>query len=315
MLAVPDLAFAKRSTARELGLFLLAAFLPITVGAILATSRGGLAAHPMMVPACMLAPMLSAVLVQKLSGRRVFGPFGLGLCVGRLRWWFIGPALAFLFVAISLLLSVAISPNLVVDHPQMLRNLQHLNVPHDLSPTTQIALAGALTAFVAPFINLPIFLGEEGGWRGFMNPRLEQLFGRTGLIIGGVIWAVWHLPIILLGHNYPVHPWIGMLIWIPICIGMNVLLADLARRSRSIIPCALSHGLMNQVATLVLSLTVRQDQYLDLLHGPAGLLGLATLLLPATWIFLQEPSAGQQPRTRSTRWDGNILNFKETSRL
>ena len=147
----------------------------------------------------------------------------------------------------SLVVNIAITPGLLADHVQVQRNLQHLNVPHDISPSAQMALAVVVTVLVAPVINLPIFLGEEVGWRGFMNPRLQQLFGRRGLVLGGVIWAMWHLPIILLGHNYPTHPWAGLLVWISICVCMNILLAEAAQRSGSVLPCAPAHGMMNQV--------------------------------------------------------------------
>jgi hypothetical protein len=307
MPAIPKLDPAQRSIVHELSLFFVGAFVPITVGAIFAASGGGLAAHPLTVPLCMLAPMLSAVAVQKLSGRNVFGATGLGLRMGRLRWWLIAPAFAAVFVLVSLLLSFALSPGLVADHEEMLRNLQHLNVPHNISPSAQIALAVGVTVILAPLINLPILLGEEVGWRGFMNPRLQQLFGRGGLVVGGVIWAIWHLPIILLGHNYPNHPWVGMLVWIPVCICMNILLAQAARRSESVIPCALAHGMMNQIAMLMLSLTVRESSFLDILHGPAGLIGLAVLLLPAAWVYIHggapkrvRPSARVRPEAATS---------------
>ena len=39
-------------------------------------------------------------------------------------------------------------------------------------------------------------LGEEGGWRGYLSPRLIEIHGewRSSLIIG-VIWSLWHLPV------------------------------------------------------------------------------------------------------------------------
>lgn len=46
-----------------------------------------------------------------------------------------------------------------------------------------------LLAFVA-------FFGEEYGWRYYLQPMLQKRFGlRTGVIILGILWGLWHLPI------------------------------------------------------------------------------------------------------------------------
>jgi uncharacterized protein len=39
-------------------------------------------------------------------------------------------------------------------------------------------------------------LGEEPGWRGFAQPRLQERFGTArALLILGVLWTFWHLPL------------------------------------------------------------------------------------------------------------------------
>ncbi|TIO41823.1 MAG: CPBP family intramembrane metalloprotease, partial [Mesorhizobium sp.] len=43
-------------------------------------------------------------------------------------------------------------------------------------------------------------LGEEPGWRGFATPHfLGRRPALAGSLILGVIWAIWHLPLGLLG--------------------------------------------------------------------------------------------------------------------
>ncbi|MFC2164895.1 CPBP family intramembrane glutamic endopeptidase [Acidobacteriota bacterium] len=44
-------------------------------------------------------------------------------------------------------------------------------------------------------------LGEELGWRGFLTPELAKkwTFAQTSLIVG-IVWAVWHYPLILFAN-------------------------------------------------------------------------------------------------------------------
>lgn len=75
---------------------------------------------------------------------------------------------------------------------------------------TLVALQLALMPGAA-FINLLPALGEELGWRGWLLPKPLPLGTLPALLVSGVIWGLWHAPIILLGYNYPDAPrWLGM---------------------------------------------------------------------------------------------------------
>jgi len=48
------------------------------------------------------------------------------------------------------------------------------------------------------FLSLLFALGEEIGWRGYLVPRLSKVTGFTSTcLISGVIWSVWHFPLII----------------------------------------------------------------------------------------------------------------------
>ncbi len=58
------------------------------------------------------------------------------------------------------------------------------------------------------------FGGEELGWRGFLLKQCSYMdFWKMSLVIG-IIWGLWHAPIIIQGYNYPQNPVIGVFMMI-----------------------------------------------------------------------------------------------------
>lgn len=90
-------------------------------------------------------------------------------------------------------------------------------------------------------------LGEEIGWRGFLYPRLRAKLGDTFAVVAvGVIWGVWHAPLLLLGYNYPSLAPGWRLVWMSVfCIELTAVLAWVRQRSRSVWPAAIGHGTVN----------------------------------------------------------------------
>ena len=113
----------------------------------------------------------------------------------------------------------------------------------------------ALAIVIAPFINMIPAFGEEVGWRSMLFPTLCELMpARAAVIVSGIIWGIWHAPIIAIGHNYgmdyPGFPWAGILVMILACTALGSCLCYLRMRSQTIWPCALAHGAVNAVANI-----------------------------------------------------------------
>lgn len=63
-------------------------------------------------------------------------------------------------------------------------------------------------------IAIPVALGEEYGWRGYLLPRLLPLGEIKATLLVGVVWATWHLPALAIGLNYPGEPlWAALLVF------------------------------------------------------------------------------------------------------
>ncbi len=104
------------------------------------------------------------------------------------------------------------------------------------------------TLLVAPLSNaLPAF-GEEWGWRGYLLPQLLPLGQWPALLISGVIWGLWHAPLILLGYNYPQYPLSGWLLMIVFCVLLGILLGWTRLATGSVWPAVIGHAAINGAA-------------------------------------------------------------------
>ncbi len=144
---------------------------------------------------------------------------------------------------------------------------------------------------LGPVINIIPTLGEELGWRGYLLPKLRCFFSdRTALVVSGAIWGIWHLPVIVMGHNYGTgyagYPWLGILAMVLFCIIFGTIEGYIAIKLESVIPAAMIHSALNAGAGLPLCLV--KGEY-NMLLGPAvtGLIGGLPFAVLAVVLFIK----------------------------
>ena len=149
-----------------------------------------------------------------------------------------------------------------------------------------IVISQTVTALlIAPILNAIPILGEEFGWRAYLQPKLMPLGGRKAMIWMGVIWGLWHAPIIAMGHNYgldyPGAPWPGILAmtWFTFVFGTFIGWASL--RAGSVWPAVIGHGALNGIAGIYLFFTQGNPNLLlgPVVAGFGGSLGIAVVAL------------------------------------
>lgn len=101
------------------------------------------------------------------------------------------------------------------------------------------------TTLAAPLINGVFGFGEELGWRGYLLPKLLPLGKPRAYLLLGVIWALWHLPLILVGYNYPGYPALGIVWFMALLTLVGVVFSELRLRYRSSLLAGWLHGLFN----------------------------------------------------------------------
>ncbi|MFN6978576.1 MAG: lysostaphin resistance A-like protein, partial [Gemmobacter sp.] len=91
-------------------------------------------------------------------------------------------------------------------------------------------------------------IGEEAGWRGYLLPRLQTLWGpAAGTAATGLVWALWHAPMFLVVATYrAMDPWTALFgFGLGILAGAFVLAHLTALARGGIVPAVLWHTLFN----------------------------------------------------------------------
>ena len=109
-----------------------------------------------------------------------------------------------------------------------------------------ITLASSVILFFPGF-------GEEWGWRGYMMPKLMELMPKPlAVVVGGIIWGLWHAPLTVSGHNFPTdhkgYPFWGIFLMCAMCVIFNTFLTLITERTKSVYPASFCHMVNNSFA-------------------------------------------------------------------
>ncbi len=149
------------------------------------------------------------------------------------------------------------------------------------------AIAGI---FLGPIVNCITCFGEEWGWRGYLLHKLKGLFKPYQLmLIMGVIWGLWHLPLTIAGHNYGMdylgYPVLGVLAMIIFCFSIGTLFSYMTLKTDSCIPSVIGHGAFNALSFVGIYFTEDGGK---MLFGPApcGLISVIPALIIAIILII-----------------------------
>jgi membrane protease YdiL (CAAX protease family) len=94
--------------------------------------------------------------------------------------------------------------------------------------------------------NCATTLGEEIGWRGFLVPELAKRFSFTATaVLSGVIWALWHVPIIVFAGYNAGTGWYGLAVVSANMIVLCFVLTWLRLKSGSLWTAVILHASSN----------------------------------------------------------------------
>ncbi len=209
-------------------------------GALLRTGEP-IDAHPLLIATLMWTPALASILARLVlrEGFRDVSFRARGPGVGRMlvAGWLLPPAVGLLAYGLS-----------------WAAGLAELAAPASVLGITRGGTVLKLVASLGAHLTLGALLGailtagEEIGWRGYMLTRLIDSGVPRPVLLSGLIWAAWHLPLVLSGQyassNYPA---LSALCFALQVVGGAYVAARVRLESGSIWPAVVYHASWNAV--------------------------------------------------------------------
>jgi len=207
----------------------------------------------------MFGPFFAAVAVQARHGEDVLGPLGVRFVANR---WLV---VAWLTPGAVALLAVAFA----VGHPDGALATNAATVVESYGPSVSANRAASLTESLSGVplsyvvgsilvtglvagatVNAVAAFGEEAGWRGLMLHELrDEKFWRASAVVG-VVWGVWHAPLVAQGYNYPSNPAVGVVAMVVFTLLATPLLNYVRLKSGTVVAPSVFHGTVNATATV-----------------------------------------------------------------
>ena len=153
-----------------------------------------------------------------------------------------------------------------------------------MTPAFMIITTVISGLFAGATINALFAFGEEYGWRNYLVSALKEKKFVCASIFIGIVWGIWHFPLILLGHNYPQHSVAGVFMMVIFCVLASFVELYLVLKAKSVFPAAIFHGTINAVAGLNVLLIKGGN---DLINGASGLSGfiLTSIVIAIIYVF------------------------------
>jgi uncharacterized protein len=106
----------------------------------------------------------------------------------------------------------------------------------------------ALTATIGTIIGALSAAGEEIGWRGYMLTRLIDAGVPRPVLVSGLIWGLWHVPLILAGvYVAGSSPVVSAMLFMITATSFGFVFARMRLETGSIWPAIALHGAWNSI--------------------------------------------------------------------
>ena len=118
-------------------------------------------------------------------------------------------------------------------------------------------------------------LAEEIGIRGYLLPKLLPLGRKRALLVSGLVWATWHMPLIFLTSLIPLgNKVISVPLFYAAVVAASFFYGYLRLASGSLWPSSIAHAVHNSAWGLMVAFTATSSPVLvnNYLLGDSGIL-------------------------------------------
>jgi uncharacterized protein len=290
---------------KKINLYILFSFtFSWTVALIMALAHvklGSILGTVLLAALYMPGPALATFIIQKFVYKEGFKQYGWTFDKKAIKWILFTPLL---FLALTLLTFAIIAlfgnTHLIPQFGQLdftqenfnarlmelassSMDIDKIELP-DIPPKLLFIAMLAQGIIAGSTISLPIMFGEEFGWRGLMLKETRSLgFLKANAFIG-LVWGIWHLPVILMGHNYPHHPYLGILMMCLFTIAVAPLFAYVRIKTKSILGACMLHGMVNATGAMYMLYIANRNELYSSVAGWAGIIA-GTILTVCIFFF------------------------------
>src|SRR5262245_11519987 len=253
-----------------------------------------IAGSPSWVWALMWTPAAAAV-VARLALREGFAnvSFRLG---GRRGWKALGLAFLFPIVLGLIAYGVAWTTGLVPFSPRPI-GLAAPYVADAASPAVVFVVNLAIAATIGTLLSARTAAGEELGWRGYVLTRLIDAGVPRPVLASGLIWGLWHVPLILGGaYLAGPPPLLAAALFMATATAFGFVFARLRLETGSVWPAVALHAAWNAVIQGAFDPASGGPQA-TLWVGESGILVALTMVVAAAafsygrWTIRRAPAA------------------------
>jgi len=210
----------------------------------------------------------------------------LGFSLKGFKYWILAPTLMTTLCFLSYGASIVFNPELIKSKTEILLTLESSGFYFGHFGFSLFAIS-LVNIYLGSLVNILAYLGQELGWRAFVQTSLQKILNPLqAFLVGGIIWGIWTF--FFLGHVFIFsNPTIiGCILTVLFCIPVGIIFQYFYRKSQSIFVAALAHAALyksTETAALVLNINEMNIK----LSGPVGITGIMLFWIVALILLKQ----------------------------